>query len=312
MMKRTKSRLIMAILLVTLGAAELVQAQPMRFQGKSSKMGWTLPARSTMWAMRDGWDHGNAGDSFAAEFIMTAKDLVQHLKTLPSTELKGFKIETFIGAIETTTVRSEQVLYYEDGREVEGINKPEQKLILINRRMWRENRVETETLHRYTFVLHEYLWIMGIDDTQYKVSAPIVALLSVKNNDPSKWWNPLNPVNYLTLNLVYNSGACTIDGASFNLAKTEEMVMIETKGDCGDDYRKVVIAKSSLTAPPSSNARGTFHRFQVAVMDQAGNSLGQLTYEPEWGRCLGPQTGACASSGKVLVGGVEIIFWLRP
>ncbi|MBS1971907.1 MAG: hypothetical protein JSU04_16470 [Bdellovibrionales bacterium] len=259
-----------------------------------------------------GWDHGNAGDSYAAEFIMTAKDLVVHLKTLPSTELKQVNLALLIGAIETTTVRSEDQVIYKDGREVEAVNDPDQQLIVVNRSIWRTRRADTETIHRYTFVLHEYLGIMRIDDEQYKVSGPIVALLDLKNYNPSQWWNPLNPVNYITMNLIYSSGSCKMDGLTFDLNKTEEVLMTETTGDCGDEYRKVVVAKSSLTAPPSSNARGTFHRFQIGVLDKDGKTIGNLTYEPEWGRCLGPQTGACTSSGKLLVGGVEFIFWLRP
>lgn len=259
-----------------------------------------------------GWDHGNAGDSYAAEFIMTAKDLVLRLKTLPSTELKEINLALLIGAIETTTVRSDDKVIYKDGLEVEAVNDPDQGLIVVNRNIWRTRRADSETIHRYTFVLHEYLGIMRINDEQYKVSGPLVALLDVKNYNPSLWWNPLNPVNYITMNLIYSSGSCKMNGLAFDLNKTEEMLISETTGDCGDEYRKVMVAKSSLTAPPSSNARGTFHRFQIAVFDRAGANIGSLTYEPEWGRCLGPQTGACSSSGKLLVGGVEFIFWLRP
>jgi len=259
----------------------------------------------------DGWEHGNAGDSYAAEFVMTAKDLVIRLKTLPSTELKEVNLALLIGAIETTTVRTEDKLIYK-GLEVEAVNDPDQKMIHLNRSIWRSRRSENSTIARYTFVLHEYLGIMRVNDDQYKVSGPLVALLDLKNYNPSMWWNPLNPVNYITMNMVYSSGSCKIEGLKFDLQKTEEMLVSETTGDCGDDYRKVVVAKSSGTAPPSSNARGTFHRFQLAMFDRNGNTISQLTYDPEWGRCLGPQEGACASSGKLLIGGIEIVFLLRP
>lgn len=262
------------------------------------------------WAY-EGWDHGNAGDSYAAEFVMTAKDLVLHLKTLPSGELDEVNLALLIGAIETTTVRTEDQLLYK-GREVEAINDPDQKLILLNRSIWRSRRAENNTIARYTFVLHEYLGIMRVNDEQYKVSGPLVALLDLKNYNPALWWNPLNPVNYITMNLVYSNGNCKIEGLKFDLQKTEEVLVSETTGDCGDDYRKVVVAKSSNTAPPSSKLRGTFHRFQIGIMDRNGNNISQLTYEPEWGRCLGPQIGACASSGKVLLGGIEFVFLLRP
>ncbi|WP_413291488.1 hypothetical protein [Bdellovibrio sp. HCB337] len=259
----------------------------------------------------EGWDHGNAGDSYAAEFVMTAKDLVLRLKTLPSTELRDVNLALLIGAIETTTVRTEDQLIYK-GREVEAVNDPDQKLIVLNRSIWRTRRSESNTIARYTFVLHEYLGIMRVSDEQYKVSGPLVALLDLKNYNPAIWWNPLNPVNYISMNMIYSSGSCKIEGLKFDLQKTEEVLVAETTGDCGDDYRKVVVAKSAGTAPPSSNARGTFHRFQLAIFDTNGTNISQLTYEPEWGRCLGPQEGACASSGKLLLGGIEFVFLLRP
>lgn len=259
-----------------------------------------------------GWEHGNAGDSYAAEFVMTAKDLLLRLKMVPSPELKEVDLDRLAGVIQNTTVRTEETVIFEDQREVEAINYPDKKLIVLSRSMWRSRRLESETLHRYTFVLHEYLGIMRVDDTQYRISGPLVALLDLKNYNPSRWWNPLNPMNYVTLNLIYSSGSCQLEGVAFDLNKTEEIQVAETKGNCGDEYRKVVIAKSSGTAPPSTQARGTFHRYQVGILDNKGTTLGQFTYEPEWGRCLGPQEGACSASGKILEGGVEFVFLLRP
>ncbi|MFN3453844.1 MAG: hypothetical protein ACK41T_02715 [Pseudobdellovibrio sp.] len=259
-----------------------------------------------------GWEHGNAGDSYAAEFIMTAKDILIKLKTLPYDRREAINLDHFTGVLENTTVRTEEVLKYIDGKEVEAINYPDQKLILLNRTLWRTRRTSSETLARYTFVLHEYLGIMRIDDSQYKISGPIISLLNLNNYNPSVWWTPMNPTNYIGLNLIYNNGSCQLSGSSLSLNKNDEMILIETNGTCGDDYRKIMIAKSSGTAPPSSSIRGTFHKFQIAIFNKNNTQIGQFNYEPEWGSCLGPQEGTCYQSGKIISNDIEFIFMLKP
>lgn len=258
-----------------------------------------------------GWDSGNAGDPYAAEFIMTGKDLAARLKLAPASELKKLDLARLNETIGATTVRTDETLTFKDGHEVGAINYPDTLMIKLSRTVWRTFRPSTQTNARFTFVLHEYLGIMKIDDKNYKVSSPLIALIDAKEYSPARWWNPLNPVNKISLDMAYKPAGCSLESLSFDPSKTEETVKSETKGACGDSFRKLVAVKSSATAPPESGARGTFHRFAIDVLNRKGIVVGQIEYEPEWGKCLGPQEGSCRLSGKVISGDVEMIFWFK-
>jgi hypothetical protein len=43
--------------------------------------------------------------------------------------------------------------------------------------------------YRLTLVLHEYLWMTGADDTNFKLSNPIIAKLNIPDYSPSLWQN---------------------------------------------------------------------------------------------------------------------------
>lgn len=256
-----------------------------------------------------GWDNGNAGDTYTAEFILTARDLLPRMKLLPQSELSGIDMNRLSGAVLNAKVHSEEVLRL-NGYEVDAINYPDRQEILVSRSRWRNLRAPQETANRLMLVLHEYLFLAGVDDTQFRVSGRLVPQMNVENFNPNRWWNPLNPVNRITLNLEYSPEGCSVPSIDLNLASGAEEIDASTSGNCGDAFRRISVRKNSFTAPPSSGARGTFHRYEVLVRDRADSPLGTFTYEPEWGQCLLPQDGTCKLSGKIFVGGVEFHFWL--
>lgn len=257
-----------------------------------------------------GWDHGNAGDTFAAEFILTAKDLHARLKLLPSSELQRVNLAQLAGAIATVNVSSEEKVVLR-GREVDALNDPDKGIIVVSRTRWRQLRTAAETTNRLMVVLHEYLFHVGVDDTNFSLSGRLVPQLAVKDFNPGRWWNPLNPVNRITTNLVYNIGACSLPAIELDTEKTDETVEVSATGHCVDDFVRVVVRKSGLQAPPSSQARGIFHRYEITVFNHRDDVVGLVTYEPEWGQCLLPQDGACSLSGKIFTGGVEFKFWMQ-
>jgi hypothetical protein len=257
-----------------------------------------------------GWDNGNAGDTFAAEFILTARDVVARLSLLPPSEITGIDLLKLKGALDSTDVHSEETLTL-DGFEVDAINHPDKGEIIVSRSRWRALRGAEQTTQRLTLALHEYLFIIGVDDHRNVVSGKIIPLLDVKDYSPNRWWNPLNPANRIATSLEYAPNDCKIAGLDFNIANVSETVTVESTGNCGDAYRKVTVVKSSYTAPPTSDAHGTFHRFEIQVSDRKGTQLGDFTYEPEWGQCLLPQEGSCRLSGTLSTGGVDFIFWFK-
>jgi hypothetical protein len=283
-----------------------MKSLPFAFQALAALILLSVPAQ----AREEGWDHGNAGDAFASEFVLSGRDLVQRMKLLPASERQGVDLNQLAGAVLNTKVHTEERLILR-GMEVDALNFPEKGLIILSRARWRPLRVASETRQRLTLVLHEYLGVMGLDDSQYRLSGRIIPQLDIKDYNPHRWWNPLNPANRVSLELAYAPEGCTIDGFNFDPALPSETLTIQTVGPCGDAYRTVIVRKNSYTAPPGSPARGTFHRYEIQVLSAAGDPLGQMTYEPEWSSCLLPQDGVCRLSGKIFVGGVELIFWMQ-
>jgi hypothetical protein len=258
-----------------------------------------------------GWDNGNAGDIYTAEFILTARDILPRLKLLPQSEIAEIDLNRLAGAVANTTVHSEEKLEL-NGYEVDAKNYPDKvpAQIIMSRSRWRTLRTPQETSNRLMLVLHEYLFVIGIDDTQFRLSGRIIPLLDIENFNPNLWRNPLNPANRITTSLEYNPVGCTAPSLDFDLNAASEEVTRSTLGDCGDAFRLISVRKNSFTAPPSSGFRGTFQRYEISVRSAANELLGGFTYEPKWGECVLTQDGTCMLSGKIFVGGVEFLFWL--
>jgi hypothetical protein len=256
-----------------------------------------------------GWDHGNAGDAVASEFILTGRDVLQRVELLFENNKPLFDSANLRTAILATEVVSEDHVLL-DGYERDAVNYyPTKSLIKVNRSRWRDLRRSTETKTRLRVVLHEYLWISGVDDTNFKHSEHLIELLSVSNYSPSIWWNPVNPANYINVSLSFAPEGCGFQAGKLNVKLSVETLVMETTGDCKGAYRKVQIVKSTGITPASSNARGLFHKYEIIVLDKTQTVKGEMTFEPEWGACLLPENGACQVSGKMTIGGVEFVFW---
>lgn len=256
-----------------------------------------------------GWDHGNAGDTVASEFVLTGRDVLQRLELLIEGNKPLFDTVNLRTAIMATEVVSEEHVFL-DGYERDAVNfYPDKRLIKVNRSRWSELRRSTETKARLRLVLHEYLWISGVDDTNFIHSEHLIELLKVGNYSPSVWWNPVNPANYLNATLSFAPEGCVFQAGKLNVKFSEETLVMEPSGPCNEAYRKLQIVKSSGVTPPSSNARGLFHKYEIKVFDNKGVVKGEMIFEPEWGACLLPEQGACQVSGKMTVGGVQIVFW---
>jgi hypothetical protein len=178
-----------------------------------------------------------------------------------------------------------------------------------SRSRWRDLRKPLHTKERLRLVLHEFLWVSGVDDTGFKYSERLIELVDVKNYSPNIWWNPINPVNSVALSLQQFGDQCRFPSVSLDLKKETERIVVSTEGACGDGFRKVEIVKTSNITPPSSGVRGVFHHYFLRIYDREEKLLGEMEYEPEWGKCLMPEEGACRQSGQMTVGGVDFNFW---
>lgn len=256
-----------------------------------------------------GWDSGNAGDAVASEFILTGRDVLQRLELLFDNNKPVFDTANLRAAIMATEVVSEEHVML-NGYERDAVNYyPAKRLIKVNRSRWTDLRRSTATKARLRLVLHEYLWISGVDDTNFVHSEHLIELLNIGNYSPSIWWNPVNPVNYVKASLNFAPEGCAFQAGKLDVKVSEETLLMETTGDCKESYRQVQIVKTTGITPASSNARGLFHKYEIKVFDSAKVVRGEMTFEPEWGACLLPEKGACQVSGKMTVGGVAFVFW---
>jgi len=257
-----------------------------------------------------GWESGNAGDTYAAEFRLTAKDVVQRLELLFQSSKPMFDLAALKAAVSpATTVVSEDHVFL-NNEEVDAANYPKQHLIKVNRSRWKELRRSTETKSRLRVSLHEFLFIAGTDDTGFVVSDRLIELLNVGNYSPDIWWNPVNPANYVMASLGYAPPNCSIASARMNVLNSDETIVLETTGQCSDvSYRKVKIVKTAGVIPASSHVRGLFHDYWITVFNRDQNKVGEMQFQPTWGECLLPDSGSCQLSGKMTVAGVELVFW---
>lgn len=257
-----------------------------------------------------GYYTGNAGDAYSAEFILAGRDLVQKLRFASSDVVDLPDPNYLAGVIGSVLVHSEERVY-NNGQEVDAANLyPKSNQIILNRARWSQLRQQSQTRQRLLVVLHEYLWMMGIEDLGFKKSAPIIDLLAIGNMSPNIYWNPINPVNIVELKPQVMSGDCTLPPIEFDPGvDTESKPSIPTGSCTPENFRRVVIRKDSSLIPPSKGLRGKFQRYYIEIYDQANQLLeGDLMFEPDWGRCLQMDETACRFSGIIRSSGVEFSF----
>lgn len=118
-------------------------------------------------ASGEGGVTSSGGDSVAAEFTVTARHIAEILKK--ETGL-GILSRDFLATVNSTLVVSRMKVVL-NGYERDAINYPEIKKIVISRNRWFETA--NQIGRRYMLVMHEYLSVMGINDTNYQISSKL-------------------------------------------------------------------------------------------------------------------------------------------
>ncbi|MEK2690389.1 hypothetical protein [Bdellovibrio sp. GT3] len=114
---------------------------------------------------------GNGGDHVSLEFVELARQV--YYKILYS-EHKDFDVDSLEAAIASTKIQSTDEQLILDGVPKDAINYPSQKRIIFNRKAWSQMNLELRSL----LVLHEYLGVMGINDSTYSVSTRLLQIRS--------------------------------------------------------------------------------------------------------------------------------------
>lgn len=126
-----------------------------------------LASMGSALAFEESTDRGNGGDEVSQAFVDAGYELVESLMKDP---VAGVDTQALLRAVEATKVHSEEKLVLR-GMEVDAINypHPEAPRILVSRSGWA--RMENVSHRRMFLAFHEYLGIMGLDDSRYQISA---------------------------------------------------------------------------------------------------------------------------------------------
>jgi len=120
---------------------------------------------STSWATKV---IGNGGDTYALEFTLIAKDIQNHLEIMASS--REINLLSLNEAIKSTKVESTENKLFLNNIPKDAINYPTEKRIIFNRTAW----VNSKESFKPSLVLHEYLGIMGINDSSYSLSISLL------------------------------------------------------------------------------------------------------------------------------------------
>lgn len=104
------------------------------------------------------------GDAVAAEFTRIAHQISQLVERQPVAEVSG---KDFKEGVLGTLVRTQDKVFH-NGMEVDAINIPSEKKIVVSRSRWSDLKAQKRM--KYVLVFHEYLGVLGIDDSSYQIS----------------------------------------------------------------------------------------------------------------------------------------------
>lgn len=104
------------------------------------------------------------GDAYSAQFTKIGYDVLQRLKFEPLDEVSN---ELLAATLITTRVTSQNKMIL-NGKEVDAINTPSQKLIQISRTRW--DALNDKPKEKFILVAHEYFSVMGLEDSRYQIS----------------------------------------------------------------------------------------------------------------------------------------------
>ena len=125
---------------------------------------------------RNGNEIGNGGNLVAQEFIARGYVVHSYLSQLPAGKqiLTPAQLVTFEKALKVTRVEALDEQLYDhlgapvDARTIDDPKMPGQKMVQLNNQAWKDILDSRQGV--YKLVFHEYLWVIGLDDTNYVIS----------------------------------------------------------------------------------------------------------------------------------------------
>lgn len=144
---------------------------------------------------------GNGGDASAMEFTWMARIATRRLETAKLSPDQKLHLTRLKDAIDHTRVVCKTKLHL-DGEQVDAINYPDKRLIVIRRAGWAQMKRNTSTT-RFGFVLHEYLGVSAVGDPHYETSKALVeTMIDERASDVQAQEHVLDSLLSLKMNLA--------------------------------------------------------------------------------------------------------------
>lgn len=151
---------------------------------------------------------GNGGDALSLEFIARGRQVEAYLAAQPSQQLlTPAQLQVFATALNTTTVETVETQLYDchgvavDAHVLPCPGQTGTPYIQLYRPNWED--YDSRQANVYSLVFHEYLWVIGVDDTNYVVSSQLplgtgaLQLIAVLPNGTFQgsgtWWTDAGP-----------------------------------------------------------------------------------------------------------------------
>ena len=124
-----------------------------------------------------GNEGASGGDTYAGEFREIARRIVLRMRERGVTDIEGINIETLNNAVEKVlleTTSEEIFLLDKDGkrRRKDALNFPSESRILLSLTHWKSGM---DIYEKQRIVLHEYIGVLGFDDTNFKRTMKILS-----------------------------------------------------------------------------------------------------------------------------------------
>jgi len=132
-------------------------------------------------AFAAGPDVTGGGDVIVMKFKSAGRDFCDHLKNSKPANNLPFTVQNLCAAVNQVKVSVDDRVFLPDGTEVDALNFPQKGEIKLSLR-----RNETKFNSGFLYLaIHEYISVIGVDDKNYNVSAPLILQmeLSEANSD---------------------------------------------------------------------------------------------------------------------------------
>lgn len=143
---------------------------------KSIALQSMIVAATSLAGAAEGGVSGGGGEHYAAQFTATALRVTDQLRHYPVPKVDA---PTLAEAIARTRVRSVATPLFLNGQSVDAINYPAAVPPLIEFTQTAWDRLERDPVSREQLVIHEFLGIVGADDSHYAISSRVATSRSL-------------------------------------------------------------------------------------------------------------------------------------